>query len=98
LNQNTNNIHERDKSLHLPGYILHITEIVLKKNSSDRFCPIKIFSKLIWSNVIRSHKFKYRWANQDEFETIELKDFMLLDHLPNKMNDALNYFKTNNNE
>ena len=94
LNHKVNKTQESlNTSLHLPGYILHISQIVVKKNLSNKTCPIR----LIWSNVIRSQKFKYRWATNDEFETIQLKDFMLLDHLPNKMNHALNYFKNNNN-
>lgn len=81
----------------LPGNILYIYQIdsQVKKNCCHSFCS----TLFCCFDACQSKKFidyDSRWASREEFKNIVITNRMLLDHFPNQVNDALDYFHSTN--
>ncbi len=78
-------------NLVLPGNILYIYR--LDERSTKPSC-----CNFLCSKIFCCHKttidYDSRWAHRDEFTQIIITNRMLLDHFPNQVDDALNYFNS----
>jgi hypothetical protein len=89
-------VKETYPNLVLPGNILYIYKI--ESNDTKKGCCHLLCSKICCCFYIcKTNKeiaFDSRWASRDEFKKILITNRMLLDHFPNTVDDALNYFNT----
>ena len=74
----------------LPGNILYIYQIesMTKRSCCSSLCS-SIFCFCTSKTLIA---YDSRWAHRSEFKKILITNRMLLDHFPNQVDDALDYF------
>ena len=89
-------VKEAYPNLVLPGNILYIYKI--ESNKPNKSCCGPFCSKICCCfNLCRKSgglDFDSRWACRSEFKKILITNRMLLDHFPNTLDNALNYFNS----
>jgi hypothetical protein len=103
------NVYNQYPELQLPGHILYIYQLhpnrrlrkrtLYKRVCSSLFCCIcNCFDKSSSRKTSASDSIAYdsRFATQDEFKKIVVTTRMLIDHFPNNVESALQYFNITN--
>lgn len=90
-------VKETYPKLVIPGNILYIYQINNKRKQSccHSMCST-IFCCFDSCQVKNLVDYDSRWAYRDEFKKIVITKRLLLDHFPNQVDDALNYFNSTN--
>lgn len=81
----------------LPGNVLYIYQLDDTKSKQPDCCRLlcsKVFCCFNTCQFKQHIDYDSRWAHRDEFSRIVITNRMLLDHLPNQVDDALTYFNS----
>ena len=81
--------------LYLPGNILYIYRIKAF-NANEEKCWSKVVPSFLPCCRNKNTDYDSRWASRDEFRKILVTRRMLIDHFPNTVTDALEYFHSTN--
>ena len=89
-------VKEAYPNLVLPGNILYIYKIESNRPNKSYCGPLcsKIFCCFNLCKKTGGLDFDSRWACRSEFKKILITNRMLLDHFPNTLDNALNYFNS----